>query len=131
MHPVREISDRKGPAFLMKYKKDKFPINVKVILLASLCFILLLSIQYGCKRSSETSIVDTKKAEAMKEKAITIAKDKAKELGYSLGEMTMKVTAKKDAVIVYFAPKATMLGGDLTIKIDTKAEEIIEIERGQ
>lgn len=131
MHPAKEISDRKGSVFSMKYKKDKFPRNVKVILLTLLCFMLLLSIQYGCKRSPEDSDVKTKKVEAMKEKAITVAKDKAKELGYSLEEMTMKVIAKKDTFVVYFAPKAMVLGGDLTIKVGAKTGEILEIERGQ
>lgn len=105
--------------------------NVKVILLVSLCFMLLLSIQYGCKRSPEKYSVETKEVEAMKEKAITIAKDKARELGYSLEEMTTKVTEKEDAFIIYFAPKAMVLGGDLTIKVSSKAGEILDIKRGQ
>ena len=56
-----------------------------------------------------------------KAKAIVIAANKAKELGYSPEEMTIKVTVQKDNVVVYFAPKATrpeemILGGDLRLK---------------
>ena len=66
-----------------------------------------------------------------KAKAIVIAANKAKELGYSPEEMTIKVTTQKDTVVVYFAPKAMMLGGDLRIRLDAKTGEILNIERGQ
>jgi len=115
----------------MKYKKDKFVGKFRLILLLVLCFFLLSSIQYGCKRSPQNSKSKTKEVDPMKEKAIAIAKDKAKELGYPVEEMTLKLTAKKNTFIIYFSPREMILGGDLTIKVDAKTGEIIGIERGQ
>ena len=115
----------------MKYKERKFFRNAQLILLASLCFILLSGTQHGCKGCGKDSDSRAKKVESMEEKAITVAKDKAKELGYPLEEMTMKVTAEKDSFVVYFAPKATVLGGDLTIKVAAESGEVLKVERGQ
>lgn len=105
--------------------------NVKTIFLISLYFVLLLGIQYGCKRSTEKSSGETKKEEIMKEKAIIIAKDKAKELGYSLEDMTIKVTEKEGSFIVYFVPKAMVLGGDLWVEVNSETGKILDIKRGQ
>jgi hypothetical protein len=103
----------------------------KIILLVSLCFMLMLIVQYGCKSSTDKISTETMKTEITKEKAITIALDKAEDLGYSPEGMTTKVTENHDAYIIYFAPKTMVLGGDLTIKVSSKTGEILNITRGK
>ena len=67
----------------------------------------------------------------MKNKAVAIASEKAKELGYSLEKMRLKVTRDGIFFVVYFGPKEMVLGGDLTVKIDSTTWQIADIQRGQ
>ena len=86
--------------------------------------------------SDDQSMATESSISVTKAEAIEIAAAKAKALGYLPEEMKMKVTTQKDAVVVYFAPKATspeemVLGGDLTIRVDIRAGQILTVQRGQ
>jgi len=85
----------------------------------------------GCKLKRERSAAKVGEDRTMKDKAVAIASEKAKELGYSLEKMKLKVTRVGTLFMVYFGPKEMVLGGDLTIKIDSTTWQIVEIQRGQ
>ena len=60
---------------------------------------------------------------------------KARELGYAVERMDITASVSKGICVVHFAPIPepgfVTAGGDLSVFIDPRAEEVIEYRRGQ
>lgn len=79
----------------------------------------------GCTDSEEDRIVS-------KEEAIKIAINKAKELDYSIEDMRIRTTKKRNEIIVHFSLKdLTRTGAGLTITIDVSTRKIVKVDRWQ
>ena len=113
-------------------------------------FIIILLILFqilGCKESNNDTYIDVSPEDKrqipedkgqvlekgqMKEEAVRLANIKAEELGYNLKEMDIEVSTSGKIIYVYYSPKEkAMMGGDLTVLINSESMEISEIKRGQ
>lgn len=65
-------------------------------------------------------------------KALKIANNKAKEVGFNPNELLISIMQEDDSWIIEYGPKnKSALGGTLVIKVNRTTGKIEDIERGQ
>ena len=105
-------------------------ISLKQIKLVFLTTLLILPILMflGCSKSESDRTMNEQDAQ-------NIAINEARKLDYPVENMDIKLKKKGDKFVVYFSPKqpdeeSVIIGGDLTICIDSNNGKILEVERG-
>ncbi len=106
-------------------------ISLKQIKLVFLTTLLILPILMftGCSKSGGDRTMNEQDAK-------NIAINEARKLDYPVGSMDIKLKKKGNEIMVYFSPKqpnkeSVIIGGDLTIYIDSNNGKIVKVERGQ
>ena len=97
-----------------------------------LLFILasMISCAYTSRDVKEASL----NMQLNEKKIISVASQKAEELGYNIDDMNLSIENNGESWVVYFSPKSkksyVVTGGDIEIFLDSNST-IIEIRRGQ
>ncbi len=66
-----------------------------------------------------------------RDEAVEIAKKEAKTIGYPVDRMDITSDRERGVYEVYFTPQDGVLGGDVTIQVDSDTGKIVKILRGQ
>ncbi len=66
-----------------------------------------------------------------RDEAVEIAKKEARTIGYPVDRMDITSDRQQGIYEVYFAPQGEVLGGDVTIYVDSDTGKVVKILRGR
>lgn len=102
--------------------------QIKLVFSTTLLILPILMFS-GCSKSEGDRTMNEQDAQ-------TIAINEARKLDYPVDNMDINLKKKGNQIMVHFSPKQpneenVIIGGDLTIYIDSNNGKIVKVERGQ